>query len=348
MSTLPLQNIRILDLTGLLPGPLCTMMLAEMGAEVIKVERPETGDLIRHMSPLLYAYLNGKKQVVQADLKSENGIRYIKETVRNSAVFVEGFRPGVVKKLGIDFDNLVLENPSLIYCSISGYGQTGPNAGVPGHDINYQSITGLFSICGDPDGGPEFPSGIQTADIAGSMYALTSILAALHQPKNAPARFLDISIANAMSMWMMPRYLEYLTRNKPPKAELMGRGAYGTFLTRDGRYLCLGVVEHHFWINLCKKLKLDDLLQDESLVGWTAINARRQEIMPRLQQLFLKQDLDYWLRELKDADVPVSAVRDIGDWTHDPQFKHNNFIPHHKDGTIDQSAFRRFPVDLAI
>jgi len=321
-------------------------MLAEMGAEVIKVERPGTGDLMKTMSPVSYEYMNGNKRIIRVDLKSEEGIHLIKETAKTSNVFVEGFRPGVVKRLGIDFENIKKENPSIIYCSISGYGQTSPNAELPGHDINYQSITGYFSICGDPDGGAEFPSGIQTADIAGTMFALSSILAALHKPKDSSAVFLDISIANAMAMWMMPRYLEFLTLGKPAKNELMGRGAYGIFKTRDEKYICLGVVEHHFWVNLCNKLDFKDFLENEELVGWPAVNANRKFIVPRLEKVFLEKDLDYWLKELKEADVPVSEVRDIENWVEDPQFKYNNFIPHKSDGSIDENHFRRFPIDF--
>ncbi len=346
MDKLPLAGVRILDCTALLPGPYCTMMLAELGAEVIKVERAGVGDFMGQMSPGCYKYMNGNKRLLSLNLKEPQSIEIIKKIAVDSAVFVEGFRPGVVKRLGIDFDSLKEVNPHIIYCSISGYGQTGPNRDLPGHDINYQSIAGLFSISGDPDLGPVFPSGIQTADIAGTMYAVISILAALKQPVDTPARLLDVSLANSMASWMMPRFMEFIDRRQPQKAKFMGRGPYGIFQTLDGRYLSLGVVEDHFWINLCNLLGFKDWAADKSFSGWITRNKRRHEITPRLEAAFKSKDLEYWLSALADADVPASQVREFDDWINDKQFKETGFIAQNSDGTLDENNFRRFPVDF--
>jgi crotonobetainyl-CoA:carnitine CoA-transferase CaiB-like acyl-CoA transferase len=346
MVSLPLEGIRVLDCSGLIPGPYCTMMLADLGAEVIKVERPGVGDFMRSMSPASYNYMNGNKKLITLDLKHKQGVDLLLKLAETCAIFVEGFRPGVVKRLGIDFDRMKAVNPSIIYCSISGYGQTGPDKDLPGHDINYQGRAALFSIAGNPDIDFEFPSGIQTADIAGSMFALASILAALVRPKDSSPVYLDISMMESMAMWVMPRFMEYLDRNRPPKNLLMGRGPYGIFKTQDNKYLSLGIVEDRFWINLCNVLGFEDWASDESLRGWVVRNEQRNRIVPRLKTAIKEKNFDYWMHVFTQADIPVAPVNDFDDWTDDPQFLHKNFIPKNAAGEIDHNNLRRFPVNF--
>ena len=259
MAFTPLKGIRVLDCTNLLPGPYCTMMLAELGAEVIKVERTGDGDPVRKTMPLAFNYLNRDKKLITLDLKHHKGRALFKEIAKDMDVLVEGFRPGVTKRLGIDFDSIKAVNPSIIYCSISGYGQDGPYVKLPGHDINYQGLSGLFSVSGDPESGPEYPYGFQTADLTGSLFALVSIQAALlGRSRETSAVFLDVSMTESITMLMLPRFLEYIERGRPPKAKFMGRGPYGIFETKDGKYISLGVVEDHFWYNLCGALGFDE------------------------------------------------------------------------------------------
>jgi len=345
MGWSPLENITVLDWSALLPGPYCTMMLAELGATVIKVERCSSGDPMREVIPGCFKYLNGNKKLITLDLEKRKGCELFLELATKSDVVVEGFRPGVSKRLGIDFDAVKDVNASIIYCSISGYGQTGPYAPLPGHDINYQGLTGLFGISGDPESGPEFPYGFQVADISGAMFALTSILAALLRPReSATAIYLDVSLTESLSMWMIPRYLEYLDQKCPPKAKFMGRGPYGIFETRDGKYLSLGVVENHFWRNLCKALGLEDLEADASLRDWVSRNRQRDKIVPKLKAAIKKNNLDYWLEKLAEADVPVAPVNDFDNWIEDPQLKQGIFLNTKKDGTVNPNAIARYPI----
>ena len=350
MNYAPLKNVRVLDCSTLLPGPYCTMMLAEMGAEVIKVERAVTGDGMRIVIPGCFDYLNGNKSFITLNLKHEKGLALFMKIAQQVDVIVEGFRPGIAKRLGIDFDSVKKINPSIIYCSISGYGQTGPYTNLPGHDINYQGLSGLLSISGDPEAGPEFPDGFQVADLSASMFALASILAALNgkaarMETDIPAPvYLDISISETMAMWMMPRYFEYTGRNRPPKSKFMGRGPYGVFETQDKKYITIGVVENYFWLNLCKVLGLDDLASDKSLNSWDAMNQARERIVPRVKEAIKQQDSEYWIKVLSEADVPVAPVNDFENWTDNPQFKYRKFIP----GAADKKIFRRFPVDTLI
>ena len=340
-----LDMTSVLDCTTLLPGPYCTMVLAELGAEVIKVERPGKGDLMRDMFPECFRYINGHKKLITLDLKQEEGRNILLRLAKKVHVFIEGFRPGVATELGINFDALKKVNPSIIYCSISGYGQDGPYADLPGHDINYQGLSGLLSISGDPESGPEFPCGFPVADLSGPMFALISILAALLRPDNrSTAVYLDISIAESLGMWMIPRFLEFIGQGRPPKAEFMGRGPYGIFETRDRKYLTLGVVEDHFWINLCKALGLDDLASDKTFNSWQSRNMNRGRIVQRLKDAFKEDDLESWIVKLREMNVPVAPVLDFNNWMDDPQFVHRGFIPKTEKGTVDLGKLRRFPI----
>ena len=343
MSFKPLKDINILDCSIFLPGPYCTMMLAEMGASVVKVERAGTGEPMRTTIPGCFDYLNGNKKFVTLNLKHQKGKELFLKMAQKADVIVEGFRPGTAKRLGIDFDTVKKINPSIIYCSISGHGQNGPYAKIPGHDINYQGLSGLLGISGNPDSGTEFPDGFQAADLSGSMFALVSILAALNNKDKSPV-FLDIAISESLAMWMMPRYFEYLGEGKPSKSKFMGRGPYGIFEAKDGKYITIGVVENHFWDNLCKIMKFDDLASDPALGSWHARNHERAKIVPRLKVAIKEKDSEEWIRIFTEADIPVAPVCDFENWQDNPQFKYNNFIPTTADGSIDQNIFRRFPL----
>ncbi|MBI4773212.1 MAG: CoA transferase [Deltaproteobacteria bacterium] len=343
-----LHGIQVLDCTNLLPGPYCTMILADLGAKVIKVERTPAGDPLRSILPLGFDYLNNHKKLITLDLKQPEGVDVFLRLSRHADVVVEGFRPGVASRLGIDFETVKKANPSVIYCSISGYGQTGPYALLPGHDINYQGVAGLLSISGDPEQGPQNPYGFQVADLSGAMYAATAILAALLRARHSPTPlYLDVSMTESLAMWMMPRFLEFLDRGRPCKEKFMGRGPYGVFETKDGQYLTLGVVEDHFWDNLCRALGLEDLASDASLRSWVARNENRSRIVSRIQAVIKRHDLEYWLAALSKADVPVAPVATFDTWMRDPQLSHRNLIPMDPGGRVVTRDLPRFPVALS-
>jgi len=301
---------------------------------------------MRAIIPGCFDYLNGNKKFVTLNLKHKKGVALFLKLAKNADVIVEGLRPGVAKRLGIDFDAVKAINPSIIYCSISGHGQTGPYSNLPGHDINYQGLSGLLAISGDPDKGPKFPDGFQSADLSGSMFALVSILAALNgKNKSSPPVYLDIALSESLAMWMMPRFFEYLGLNRPLKSKFMGRGPYGVFQTKDNKHITIGVVEDHFWTNLCKVLGFDDLAKDPSLKGWHTRNYQREKIVPRIKKAIKTNDADYWLKVLSEADVPVAPINDFATWAHDPQFKDRGFFPETAAKIKDKRKFRRFPVN---
>ncbi|MBU1275517.1 MAG: CoA transferase [Proteobacteria bacterium] len=347
MNTLtPLKQIKVLDLTALLPGPYCTMLLATLGAQVIKVENPKSGDLMRVMSPGAFRYLNGQKDLLCLDLKNPRGRKIFLDLAAGCDVLVEGFRPGVAARLGVDFESVAKVNGSIIYCTLSGYGHSGPYSNLPGHDINYMGVAGLLSISGDPSSGkPESPSGPQYSDLAGSLFGANAILAALvGRGESREAQFLDVSLAESTAMLMMPRYLDYLEKGRPPKREFMARGPYGVFETRDGRFLTLGIVEDHFWANFCQVVGWSDLAADPELRGWDARNRQAERLKPLLEEIFKSRDLREWLEVLTAADVPVAPVHGLDEWTQDPQFLARGFFKSASDAAEQVTRMPHFPV----
>lgn len=342
----PLHKIKVLDLTVLLPGPYCTMLLAGLGAQVIKVERPEGGDLMRQMAPEAFHYLNGQKNFLTLDLKHPLGKEVFLKLVASCDVVVEGFRPGVAAKLGVDFASVRKANRSIIYCSLSGYGQDGPYAHLPGHDINYMGVAGLLAISGDPSSGhPEYPYGPQYADLMGAMFGASSIMAALvDRVQDRRAQYLDVSLAESTAMLMMPRYVEFMSRGRPSKQQFMSRGPYGVFETRDHKFLTLGIVEDHFWDNFCRAAELPELSQDPTLRGWDARNRQAGRLRPLLEKVFRERDCQDWLERFVAADVPVAPVNSLDDLARDPQFLARGFFRPSPKSEDAAAGLPRFPL----
>lgn len=342
----PLAQIKVLDLTVLLPGPYCTMLLAAMGATVLKVENPKNGDLMRRMAPGTFEYLNAQKQLLSLDLKSGRGREIFLSLARECDVVVEGFRPGVAARLGVDFASVAKANRFIIYCSLSGYGQSGPYAGLPAHDINHMGVAGLLAISGEPASGkPEYPYGPQYSDLVGALFGASTILAALvGRGPDSEARFLDISLTESAGMLVMPRYLDFLQRGRPGKEEFMRRGPYEVFETRDHKFLTLGIVEDHFWVNFCQAAGLPELARDPELQGWDARNREAERIRPLLERAFKQRDRAEWLELLKAADVPAAPVHGMEDWATDPQLLARGFFRPATAGGDAMAAMPRLPL----
>lgn len=342
----PLAQIKVLDLSALLPGPYCTMLLAAMGAKVLKVENPRNGDLMRQMAPGTFKYLNAQKELLNLDLKSGRGREIFLALAQECDVVVEGFRPGVAARLGVDFDSVAQANGSIIYCSLSGYGQSGPYAGLPAHDINHMGVAGLLAISGEPASGkPEYPYGPQYSDLVGALFGANAILATLlGRGPDSEACFLDISLTESAGMLVMPRYLDFLQRGRPGKEEFMRRGPYEVFETRDHKFLTLGIVEDHFWVNLCQAAGLPELANDPDLQGWDARNRREGRLKPLLEEAFKKRDRADWLKLLWAADVPVAPVHGMEEWASDPQLLSRGFFRPATEGGDSMAAMPRLPL----
>lgn len=320
MSELALSGIRVLDLTELLPGPFATQMLADMGAEVIKIERPKVGDNARNMLAGVFRMVNRGKKSVTLNLKTEEGRDALKRLVRDADILAEGYRPGVTKRLGIDYDTLKAINPRLIYASISGFGQTGPYRDVPGHDLNYMAVGGATALCGTPDGPPEQAVGVPVADLSGSFYTTISVLAALQlRARTGQGQFLDVSITDAVLTVVSPRLGTAQENPAFTKKDILRRAGYGIYETRDKRYVAVGAIEDHFWHALVKVLAipaLEDARYAKSPERWQYT----EQIEPLIREKMLGRTHDEWIKILNDNDVPVTTVTSLSSIFEEPQF----------------------------
>jgi alpha-methylacyl-CoA racemase len=275
IAMLPLAGIRVLDFSTLLPGPMAGLFLVEAGAEVIKIERPETGDEMRTYSPRLgedsanFALLNRGKGSIVIDLKAPYAVAQLMPLIERSDVLIEQFRPGVMERLGLGYAALSKINPRLVYCSITGFGQTGPRRDMAAHDLNYLALAGLLSLTGDRDGAPGMPQ-IPIADIAAGTYpALINVLLALLQRhRTGEGCHLDISmtdnlfvlaywgLANGFTAGAWPTAGSALTTGASPR--------YQIYRTADGGYLSAGPIEQRFWDVFCRLIELDAALRDDA------------------------------------------------------------------------------------
>jgi len=328
----PLAGITVLDLTRLLPGGYCTLLLSDLGADVIKIEEPARGDYIRWMPPMVgeesaaHRALNRGKRSVTLNLKAPQGAALFERLVRTGDVLVESFRPGVLDRLGIGFEALSSVNPALVYCSITGYGQDGPYRDRVGHDINYIGYGGVLSLTGTPGGAPVLP-GVQVGDLGGGgMLAAVGILAGLiERGITGRGRFVDASMLDGVVSWLSVEASAYLaTRTVPAAGSTPLTGAlacYRIYRTGDGRYLTLGALEPQFWRALCDALGCPDLVEDQF-----GPPEKQDEMVNRLQSIFLERGRDEWLEALADVEACVGPVNDVAEALADPQVVHRGMV----------------------
>ncbi len=294
---LPLDGVKVVDFSMFVPGPFCTAILADLGAEVVKVESLG-GDPGRGYVPVQFRTENRNKRSISIDLKHEGAKEVVARLARQSDIAIEGFRPGVAKRLGIDFDSLQKANPSLIHCSISGYGQTGPWRERPGHDVNYVAAAGALAFPGQWLKAPS-RSSLAIADMAGGSFAAVAVLAALHEREKTgrPAQ-LDLSLFEAAFFWAAMRH--GLDPKVDPKAHLFP--VNDIFETKDGKRLTLGILEEHFWQNF---VKFVPELADEA---FSSDEKRRQNgdvLSEKLAFKIKNKTAEEWLKLCDENDVPV-------------------------------------------
>lgn len=310
----PLAGVRVIDMTELLPGPFLTQSLVEMGAEVVKVERPPHGDNARRLAPGLFAALNRGKRSLFCDLKRDSGLAELRELIAQADILIESYRPGVMRRLGLDYDSLREQFPRLIYLSLTGFGQDGPHALLPGHDINYLAAAGALSLTGAPGGPPEHQAMLPIADLAGASTALSALLAALYQrTASGRGQYLDAALADSVLHWMAPRLglfrQKAATTPDAQRAMLGGKPAYGVFRCKDGRFLTIAALEEHFWRGLNSALGLF-AADDPCCVDHAARIAHADAINARLAQCVAGYDADVLMARLAQADLPVFPVLD--------------------------------------
>jgi|SRR5690625_877841 len=300
-----LSDVRILDFTALLPGPFATVILADLGADVIKVEPPH-GDFARQMPVEMFEVVNRNKRSFAINLKQPASHTVIKKLVKWADVAIEGFRPGVADRLGIGPEQLRALKPSLVYCSISGYGQTGPWQDLPGHDFNYLAAAGALSFQGHWNDKRPHRSGLPVADLAGSTYAAIAILAALrHRDKTGNGKTLDISLTEAAMSFMSVR--QGLNRTDPGRYHLYPTN--DLFDTADGRRISLGIVEEHFWEAFLDCVKdLAPILLDERFTNESSRRKHGDILHGIIQELMKTKTASQWLEILAHRNVPAQLV----------------------------------------
>ncbi|MHB1127615.1 MAG: CaiB/BaiF CoA transferase family protein [Bacillota bacterium] len=339
-----LEGITVLDLTRLLPGPFCTMFLADFGAEVIKVEEPGQGDYGRVSLPLIngigsrHLLLNRNKKSITLNMKSPQGRQIFLEMAKSADVIVESFRPGVTRRLGIDYDTVKEINPRIIYCAISGYGQDGPYEQVAGHDINYIGIAGLLGNTGERGGPPVIP-GVQVADLGGGgmLAALGILMALMARERQGVGQFVDISMLDGSVAWLMDAAARRFAGESLSRGEQRltgGLACYQVYETRDGKFISVGALEDKFWRNLCTKLGREDLIPLHQ-----GPPEQQQETIGILREIFKTKTRDEWSGELFDADACCAPVLDLEEAFSDPQVLHRGMVlesEHPTVGTIRQ------------
>ncbi|MCP3101329.1 CoA transferase [Myxococcus sp. K15C18031901] len=347
MSTLPLSGLRVLDLSRLLPGPYATLVLADLGATVVKVEEPDGGDYVRQMPPerdgvgALFYGLNRNKRSLTLNLKSPEGRDALKRLVRDYDVLVESFRPGVMDKLGVGEAVLRAENPRLIYCAISGYGQTGPDRLKAGHDLNYVARAGLVGYGGEAGGPPSLP-GVQMGDIGGgSLFALVGILAALYErERTGLGRLVDVSMTDGATAFLHMHLAARLFMGEQGGALQRGREAlnggyacYGLYRTADDRWLAVGALEPKFFSGVLERLGRLDLLEDAYAPGDAGLRVKAE-----LTRLFSEHPMAHWKERFAGSDLCVESVAEGDEVLDDAQLRARGLFAEAEDARLGRKV----------
>ncbi|MHA1651525.1 MAG: CaiB/BaiF CoA transferase family protein [Candidatus Helarchaeota archaeon] len=353
---LPLEGIRILDLSRLLPGPFATMLLADFGAEVIKIEDPNQGDYLRwrapyvskgeHKESIAFLALNRNKKAMILNLKDPEGQKIFYRLAETADVILETFRPGVVKKLCIDYDTIQKINPKIIYCSLTGYGQNGPYKDLPGHDVNYLGVGGLATLTGTPD--QPMLMGVQVADIGGGgLNATIAILMAIiAREKTGKGQYIDVAMMDGAMTWLAYAFSRYWASKQVPirgnDRLTGGRPGYGIYKTKDGKYIAVGALEQKFWANLCKVINREDLIPHSQPTG-----SLKKEITKILKEAFLTKTREEWLELSKQIDICISPAYELDEVMADPHVQAREMFLDFEDSRVGKIKYIGMPFKLS-
>ncbi len=329
--SLPLEGIKVLDLSRYLPGPMCTQILADFGAEVIKIEDPQGGELGRSVPPLIagesprFYAVNRNKKSITIDLKQEDGREIFRKLVTRADVVVDQFRPGVMKKMNLDYDSLKQINPELVYCAITGYGLTGPMAAAGGHDLNYLSLAGVTGLTGAYRGMPAM-SGAQIADITGgALYSALAIMLALaSRQKTGRGQLCDIAMMDCSISLLAYSLGEWAGRGHLPEMgnDILtgGYAFYNIYRTKDDRFVSLGAVEGKFWTDFCYKIDRSEYIKCQ----WN-IDLQR-DMIDDVRAIMLTRTQEQWVEFFKDSDICFTPVLTMEEMCAHPQTQAREMI----------------------
>ncbi len=339
-----LKGIKILDLSRLLPGPFASLLLADMGAEVIKVEDTTAGDYMRDFDPKVnedsayYLSVNRNKKSIKINFKKPEGQEIFKKMVAEADVVLESFRPGIMEAWGIGYQELKKVNPALVYCAMTGYGQTGPHKDKAGHDLNYLSLSGIMDISGIKNGRPVM-SGTQIADLSGGMYAVIGILSALMRKKTTgEGGFVDAAMLDGLLSWMAFYVAQYQADGNPLKRGELdlsgGLVCYNIYQTKDNRYVGLGSLEFKFWQTFCLAIGREDLVKTHM-----ARANDGEPVYEEVKQIFLTKDLAEWEALLANVDCCFTPIQSIDEVLNGAHFRERGLgvtLQHPTEGVLHQ------------
>lgn len=351
-DALPLSGIRVLDFTQVMAGPFCTMLLADMGADIIKVEPPGHGDQTRGSmgfrmkgdDSLGFINLNRNKRSITVDLKTEGGKEIINKLVAQSDIVVENFRPGVMAKLGLDYETLSARHPELIYASISGFGQSGPWAMRPGYDLMAQAMSGVMSVTGEEDG-PPLKAGVPVGDIGCALFTAYSILAAyIERQRSGLGQHIDTALmdtAMSFAVWDISEY--WGTGRVPTPVGTANRmsAPYQAVRCADGHFV-MGANNDKLWGMLCQAIGREELLDDTRFNTISQRLANRVELIATLEDTFLTESRDYWINLLQDKGIPAGPILNYAESFVSEQAAHRGMkmdIDHPVEGRVPVIGF---------
>jgi crotonobetainyl-CoA:carnitine CoA-transferase CaiB-like acyl-CoA transferase len=364
VNTGALAGVRVLDLSRVLAGPYCTMLLGDYGADVIKVEEPGSGDSTRSWGPpwagdqsAYYLAANRNKRSLTVNLKAPEGVAIVKRLAAASDIVIENFKPGTTARMGLDYDELATDNPGLIYCSLTGYGQTGPYRDRPGYDFVIQAQGGVMSITGPVDGEP-YKVGVAISDIVTGLFAASAILAALHErTQSGMGQAIDVALLDAQVAWLANVGQNYLATGVPPARYGNAHPSivpYETFSARDGS-IAVAIGTDDQFSKFCRQIGRSDLCDDDSYRTNRARVANRARLIPLLQDIFCTRPAGEWIDLLLGIGVPAGPINDVAGALDDPHVRARGMVQtvnHPTAGRIDLlgpvAKFSRTPAGIRL
>ncbi len=354
-----LGGLRVLDLTRALAGPYCTMMLGDYGADVIKIELPGTGDDTRGWAPpfigdqsAYFLTINRNKRSMTLNLRHEEGKRIFMQIAKNADVVVENFTPGVVDRLGIPYEAVKQVNPGIVYCSVSGFGQTGPYQRKSAYDQVMQGMGGIMSLTGEPGGSPT-KMGIALTDIGAGMMAAYGIMAALLHREKSPSnegQYIDVSMLDLQVAWLtyMGGYY-FATGNNPNKvgAAHPTLVPYQAFMCQDGKYINIAVGSERLWQRFCTAMDREDLHQHPDYAQNGDRVRNRDVLVPLLQEALLKKPVAAWVKQLEGGGVPCGPINELSDVFADPQVLHRDMLQEVEHPTLGKLKQTGIPIKFS-
>jgi formyl-CoA transferase len=355
----PLAGIRVVEVGNYMAAPFCAMQLADLGAEVIKVEHPEGGDVVRQSAPLIdgegsaFMRLNRNKRSIALDLKTKKGKEIFRKLAGTADVVVENLRPGTMHDLGLEFESLERINPALIYVAASGWGQDGPLRDQPGMDIMAQARSGLMSITGTPGGEP-VKIGVPMCDLVCALYGALAAVAALYERRQTgKGQYIDVSLLEAgvsFAIWEAGSFFATGAIPEPSGSAHQSAAPYQAFRAADG-WLTIGATTRPNWTALCGVLGLENLLQDERYLDSNRRHRNREALAATIESVTVTEPVEHWLAALGEAGVPCAPIQDFGQVFTDPHLLARRYFwdaPHPKAGPVRQLGspmrFSRTPV----